>query len=286
MGSLLAETKRILRLFNIRPRKKLGQNFVVSRRLIEDLISFSSLSNHDVVLEIGAGIGSLTLALADVARKVFAVEVDSRLVKVLKWRLKDYDNVEVIQADALAIEFPVVDKIVSNLPFSISSPLTFKLIEEPKFRFAVLTYQKEFAERLVAKPGTHQYGRLTVAVGLFAEVDLLRYVSRNCFYPPPDVDAAVVKLTPKKLESPSEVEEFLLELLKWLFSQRNRKLRSPLLHYLTKVRGLSAEECSEVVRVVPYMEVRVRDLTPRQFIEIADVLFRRLRIIEGSELSG
>ncbi|MCS7386535.1 MAG: 16S rRNA (adenine(1518)-N(6)/adenine(1519)-N(6))-dimethyltransferase RsmA [archaeon GB-1867-005] len=281
MGSLFAETKRILRSFGIKPRRKLGQNFVVCPSLIDDLISFSSLSSCDVVLEIGAGIGTLTEALADVAGKVYAVEVDSRLIEVLEWRLKSYDNVELIHADALTLEFPEVDKVVSNLPFSISSPLTFKLIEKPTFKLAVLTYQREFAERLVAKPGSHQYGRLTVAVSLFADVDLLRYASRNCFYPPPEIDVAVVKLTPRRRPPLSEVEELLLDLLRWLFSQRNRKLKSPLMHYLTRIRGLSANESRVVLELVPYLEVRVRELAPQQFIEVAEALYRGLKGVEG-----
>ena len=181
--SLLHETKQILKMFNIKPKKSLGQNFVVSSALIRDLIKFSSLSNKDLVLEIGAGIGTLTIELARMARKVIAVEIDKKLIEVLKWRLKEFENVEIIHGDILAMKLPEVDKVVSNLPFNISSPVTFKLIEEASFRFAVLTYQKEFAERMVAQPGSPNYGRLTVALNLLAGVEGLYIQSCRDFTP-------------------------------------------------------------------------------------------------------
>lgn len=274
-SDLLSETKRLLKLFNIKPKKSLSQSFVVSINLIRDIIDLSAISPSDVVLEIGAGLGTLTQFLAERAGKVIAIEVDSRLLKVLRWVLRDYDNVDLIHGDALKIDFPLVDKVVSNLPFKISSPITFKLIEEPKFNFAVLTYQREFADRLVAEPGTSQYGRLTVAASLFARVELVRYASRFCFYPPPSVDVAVVKIYPK-MKSLSDDERFLLELLRYLFSQRNRKLRSPLLHYLVKVRNLSKGRSMRILSNIPYLEDRVRDLSPNQFLEVAKIVRREL----------
>lgn len=270
-SDLIRETKRLLKLFNIKPRRSLSQSFIVSVNLINDILNASLLSSSDSVLEIGAGLGTLTRFLAERVGEVIAVEVDSRLMRVLEWVLRDYDNVRLIHGDALKIDLPPVDKVVSNLPFKISSPITFKLIEKPKFSFAVLTYQREFADRLVAEPGTDQYGRLTVAVSLFAEVELVRYASRFCFYPPPSVDVAVVKIYPK-LKCLSDDEIFLLELLKYLFSQRNRKLRSPLLHYLVKVRNLGKSESMRIIQGIPYLESRVRDLSPSQFLEVARIV--------------
>ncbi len=279
--NLLKETKHILRLFNIRPRKSLGQNFVVSRSLISDLINFSSLSSDDIVLEIGAGIGTLTKALAKVARKVIAIEIDYKLIQILKWRLRNLNNVEIIHADVLSIDFPIVNKVVSNLPFSISSPITFKLIENPKFDLAVLTYQREFADRLIAKPGTSNYGRLTVAVNLFAHVEVLKYISRKCFYPEPEVDIAIVKLIPKKKKLSSE-EIFLLDLIRWLFTQRNKKLRKPLLNYLLNVIGLNDKTCTKILNKIPYLEFRVRNLSLNQLLEIAKIILEEgIRIEEN-----
>lgn len=267
-SDLLRETRRLLRSFSIKPKKSLSQSFIVSIDLIHDIIDLSSISSKDTVLEIGAGLGTLTKFLAERAGRVIAVEVDPRLIRVLRWVLRGYDNVELIHGDVLKIDLPNVDRVVSNIPFKISSSLTFKLIEKPKFSFAVLTYQREFADRLIAKPGTSQYGRLTVAVNLFAEVELIRYASRFCFYPPPNVDVAVVKIHPR-FKSLSDDEKFLIDLLRYFFSQRNRKLRSPLLHYLVKVRGLDKKLATSIINKVPYSERRVRDLSPEQFLEVA-----------------
>lgn len=278
---MLSETKRLLKLFDIRPKKLLSQSFIVSIDLIRDIIDSSLLSSSDIVLEIGAGLGTLTRFLADRAGEVVAIEVDPRLFRVLKWVLRGYDNVKLICGDALKIDFPPVDKVISNLPFKISSPITFKLIEGPKFNFAVLTYQREFADRLVAEPGAAQYGRLTVAASLFARVELVRYASRFCFYPPPSVDVAVVKVHPK-MKSLDDDERFLLELLRYFFSQRNRKLRSPLLRYLVKVKNLSKSRSMGILGSVPYSEYRVRDLSPKQFLEVARIIRRELMGVEGS----
>lgn len=151
--------------------KGAGQHFLVDQRVLAGIVEFAELGPGDVVLEIGAGTGNLTRALSKHADKVIAIEKDPNLARQLNYTINT-DNVEIIHADALKIEFPPFNKVVSNLPYQISSPITFKLFKY-KFDFAILMYQHEFAKRIVAKPGTKDYSRLTVTTQYFAQTKLL-----------------------------------------------------------------------------------------------------------------
>ncbi len=259
--------KGLLRKYNIRPKKSLGQTFTISKSLLLEMTNYAEVGAEDTVLEVGAGLGCLTRVLAEKAKKVLAVEVDRRLVKVLRNELGAYKNIEIIEGDFLEMEGLKADKVVSTIPYSIASPLTFKLLKDVDFKLAVLVYQKEFAERLVAKPGTRSYGRLTVAVSLSAEVKIIRYVPRFMFYPIPDVDSAMVLIKPKEYRI-KNYEEFL-RFIRILFSQRNKILLGVLRrasgkglipdvneelipHDLAKkrVRELSLEELFTIYRAV------------------------------------
>ena len=221
-NELLRYTKHILAKYEVKPKKKLGQSFTIDPSLLLDLVAYADIQPTDLVLEVGAGVGCLTRLLAEKARKVIAIEVDSRLVKALREVFKENSNVEVVEGDFLKMYGLKADKVVSTVPYSIASPFTFKLLKEVDFKQAILTFQKEFAERLIAKPGSRDYGRLTVTTSYYADVKLLRFVSRRCFYPVPDVDSAIVEVK-RRDKPPFRVnEESFMKLVKILFSQRNR----------------------------------------------------------------
>ena len=145
--SLLQRTKRFIHLHKFLPKKRLGQNFTVDRTLLQRMISCASLNKEDVVLEVGAGLGFLTELLSQECKRVVAVEVDSKLVKILKDQLHGLQNVDLIEGDILSVNVPPFNKMVSTPPYSISSPILFWLLERA-FDCAILTFQKEFAERL------------------------------------------------------------------------------------------------------------------------------------------
>lgn len=217
---LLSYVKFTLKQYGVKPRRSLGQSFTIDPFLIRNLLEYAEVGPRDEVLEIGGGVGCLTKALALKARKVVTVEVDRRLAQALRKLAVELGNVEVVEGDFLELEGWKVDKVVSTVPYSIASPLILKLVRDFKFEKAVLTFQKEFAERLVASPGSSNYGRLTVAVSAYAEVKVLRYVSRRSFYPTPDVDSAIVEV---RLREPSfKVDDDFLKLVEKLFAQRNK----------------------------------------------------------------
>ena len=178
---LFSETISLLKQYKVHPRKKYSQNFLINPNLIEWHIEFADLSSEDEVLEIGPGLGFLTLALAQVVRQVTCVEVDEFMVRILQDRFKEVKNIRIIQGDILKVPDSVFDgkKVISNTPYKISSPLLFKLFQT-QYVLALLTFQQEFARRLAASPGEQKYGRLTVNASRFATIKSLKQISRRC----------------------------------------------------------------------------------------------------------
>jgi 16S rRNA (adenine1518-N6/adenine1519-N6)-dimethyltransferase len=272
---LLRTAKRLLRHYNFSPKKRLGQNFMVNSALLEEMISYANVTKDDTVLEVGAGLGFLTRRLSRKCRSVIAVEVDPKLVEILKAELIGLGNVTLIEADVLQASIPPFKKVVSTPPYSISSPLLFWLLEK-KFDCAVLTFQKEFAERLAASVGSKDYGRLTVGTYYRAEVELLRPVSKGMFYPPPAVDSLVVRLEQREGPPfPVDDEQTFFELVRILFTQKNRKVRNAITPLL-RMRGIKGEEANKLADSLPFHDKRVRKLAPEDFADLANVIVRKL----------
>jgi 16S rRNA (adenine1518-N6/adenine1519-N6)-dimethyltransferase len=274
----VGRTKYLLQVYGVRPKKRLGQHFLLDIVSLRNMISYADLSREDVVLEVGAGFGFLTRLLAERCRKVAAFEVDPKLVQALRKQLMDLENVELVEGDILKTSLPPFDKVVSTPPYSISSPLLFKLLEQD-FKLAVLTFQEEFAERLAAPVGSKDYSRLTVAVYYQADVELLDRVPRTAFFPPPDVDSTIVRLKPKK-EPPFHMkdEKEFFGLLKSVFTQRNKKLRNAVLNYLLK-KGMTKAKAQELADSLTFHDKRVRDLAPEDFGALTNEILEKTSVL-------
>jgi 16S rRNA (adenine1518-N6/adenine1519-N6)-dimethyltransferase len=272
--NLLKRAKHLLRLYEVSPKKRLGQNFAVDLGMLQRFVSHASLTEDDVVLEVGPGFGFLTRFLSSKCKKVIAVEIDPQLVSFLRTQLHSLKNIELIEGDILKISLPSFNKVVSAPPYSISSPLIFRLLEQ-QFDWAVLILQKEFAERLAASVGTKDYGRLTVNVYYRAEVELLEVVPRIMFYPPPDVDSMMVRLKPRTAPFHVDDEETFFGLIRTLFTQRNRKVRNGLISFLHQQHGLTGKEAVELADSTIYSTKRVREMAPEDFGILANELFRK-----------
>ncbi|MEM2875193.1 MAG: 16S rRNA (adenine(1518)-N(6)/adenine(1519)-N(6))-dimethyltransferase RsmA [Candidatus Hadarchaeales archaeon] len=263
---------RLLRDAGIRPSRRAGQHHVIDRSLLLRMANHALLSRDDVVLEVGAGVGNLTEILAERAGRVIAVERDRRFGKALREMERRHPNVSVVFCDVLMADLPDFNKVVSNIPYSISSEFTFMLLER-KFDLAVLLYQEEFARRLVARPGSKDYGRLTVSVYRRAEVELLDEVPPESFYPPPRVSSRVVRL--RLREPPFEVDdEKFSSMVRALFQHRNQRARNALFRSFHEVFPgvrLSREERRKRAEHIlgEMADVRVFELSPEQFAEIS-----------------
>ncbi|AEG19297.1 16S rRNA (adenine(1518)-N(6)/adenine(1519)-N(6))-dimethyltransferase RsmA [Methanobacterium paludis] len=271
---MLSETLKILKKQDIRLDKRKGQNYLVNKTVLSKIITNAELSSEDTVLEIGAGIGTLTIPLAKRVRHVFAVEQDSKVAEVLIERLEDLgvSNVNVIVGDATKMEFPEFNKVVSNLPYKISSPITFKLLKN-KFDFAILMYQREFADRMVAKAGEKNYSRLSVMMHFCSKVEFLFEVSKDSFFPKPKVSSAVIKLTPKNAAE-SGVDEFFLKTVRALFQHKKKNVRNALLDSFHEIDDMDKKSAKKVVSNLKsdFLVDKVFKLEPNEIMAISKEL--------------
>ena len=205
----------------MKKKDKKGQHFLIDRGVIERIASYAELKDDDRVLEIGPGTGNLTEVLAPRVSRVYAVEVDPDLAAKLNHR-----GIQVINADALEVELPDYNKIVSNLPYQISSKITYRLISRP-FELAVLMYQREFAMRMTAPVGSERYGRLAMVVGHFSHAEILETVPKTAFWPMPPVNSAVIRLRPR-LERPGVSAAKFMKITEGLFNNRRKKVKNAL----------------------------------------------------------
>jgi 16S rRNA (adenine1518-N6/adenine1519-N6)-dimethyltransferase len=230
VAGLLAE-------FNLHPRKRFGQNFLVDEHVLERIVAAAELTPADTVLEIGPGLGTLTAALAAQAGQVVAVELDRELLPVLESTVGSLPNVRILQGDILQLPLDQVlppgnapYKVVANLPYYVTSPvlLKFLLADRPWARL-VFMVQREVAERLAASPGSKAYGSLSVVLRFSAEPAIMARVPRTAFFPPPEVDSAVVALSPRPAPLPSGPErETFFRVVRGAFGQRRKKLSNAL----------------------------------------------------------
>ncbi len=230
-GRLLG-ARRIRELFEthgIRPHKELGQNFVIDPNTIRKVVDVAGDLSDKIVLEIGAGAGSLTLGLAGAARRVIAIEFDERVVPALREALLGIDNVEVAEGDAMKLDYASLEAtvMVANLPYNIAVPLVITVLENaPQITSLTVMTQREVGERLAATPGTKSYGQVSVLVGYWARATVAARISRNAFFPVPTVDSVLVRID--RREPPEVSYARLNEIVKAAFAQRRKTVRNTL----------------------------------------------------------
>ena len=279
-----ANTMAVLKKYNFSFQKKYGQNFLIDTNILERIISESEITKDDCVLEIGPGIGTMTQYLAESAKRVIAVEIDRSLIPILEDTLSDYDNVTVINDDILKVDIqklcdgyndsrPI--KVVANLPYYITTPIIMGLFESHvPLKSITIMVQKEVADRMQQKPGSKDYGALSLAVQYYAKPEIVAEVSPNCFIPKPNVSSAVIRLT-RYENPPIEVdnEHFMFSLIRASFNQRRKTLANGLAN-----GGLGLDR-ETVNRALEKMElsltVRGEALTLEQFAILSNILGKK-----------
>lgn len=274
-----AAVKALLRERGLRPNRRWGQNFLIDGNLLERVAAAADLTPSDRVLEIGPGLGALTRVLAAHSERVLAVEIDPGLYAALsEATLTDLENVHVLHADFLELDLagaipaelgPGRHPVVANIPYSITSPVVVRLLEHRQFfDRIVLMVQKEVADRLAARPGTSDYGSLTLFVHLFADARAVRFVSRRAFLPAPDVDSEIVRLdvleTPRYPDLPAQD---YLAVVHAAFQQRRKSLSNSL---TGPALGWSKEQARERLERAGIDPIRRGEtLTPEEFAALA-----------------
>ena len=276
------KTIEIIQKYQFAFQKKFGQNFLIDGRVLEKIIAAAEITEEDMVLEIGPGIGTMTQYLAEQARQVVAVEIDKNLIPILEETLKDYKNITVINEDILKLNIgelaekynqgkPI--KVVANLPYYITTPIIMGLFESnvPIANIAVMV-QKEVAERMQAGPGTKDYGALSLAVQYYASPNIVANVPPNCFIPRPSVGSAVIRLT-RYEKPPVEVldSRLMFDLIRASFNQRRKTLQNSL-NNAQNLTFTKEQIANAILSLDLPASVRGEALTLEQFAGLANAL--------------
>lgn len=285
MGSL-EETKYILKKYNIRANKKLGQNFLIDDNAIDKIVSSAEIGKDDLVIEIGPGLGTLTSKLLEKAGKVIAIELDEKMIKILTDRFKLYNNFTLINKDILKVDLKklITDnitetgraKIVANLPYYITTPIIMRLLED-KLNIESITVmvQKEVADRITETPGGKLSGAITYSVNYYAKTEEIAFVGKESFIPSPEVDSKVIKLKIRNVP-PVNVknEEMFFNVIKASFMQRRKTLINGLVN-----SGIIKDK-ERLEHIFKQMnlekEIRGEKLTLEQFAELSNLIVENI----------
>ena len=281
----MTSPQTILKAWNLRARKELGQNFLREPTLAENIVNLAAIGCQDLVLEIGAGLGAMTIPAARRARRVIAVEKDRLLVPLLQAELlaQGLQHVQIMEANILALDLNRLAEqegqafvVIGNLPYNISSQVMVKLITERRsVRRAVLMFQKELADRLCAAPGNRTYGRLSVLLQYCAEMKVLREIKAEMFYPKPKVGSTVLQIDFKaRIEPQVSDEALMIRVVQAAFGQRRKTLRNALAGGLLPLGSAGAVAVLEAAVIDP--QRRAETLSVADFVRLTDAVGRYL----------
>lgn len=275
-------TLEVIKKYDFAFQKKFGQNFLIDGNVVEKIVRQAGVTKEDFVLEIGPGIGTMTQILCENAREVAAVEIDDKLIPILKETLAGYDNVTVIHEDILKVDIAKLAeekncgkpiKVVANLPYYITTPIIMGLFEsQVPLDSITIMVQKEVADRMQVGPGTKDYGALSLAVQYYAKPEVVLNVPASCFMPRPNVDSAVIRLT--RHSEPRVVvkdEKLLFKIIRASFNQRRKTLanglsNSPEIH-------LTKEQIQQAIETAGFaLTIRGEALTLEEFGKLADII--------------
>ena len=284
MENILEETRFIMKKYNIKANKNLGQNFLINEEVVKEIVNCSNISNEDLVIEIGPGLGTLTKFLLEEAGKVICIELDTKMLQILEDRFSLYNNFEVINEDVLKVDLKKIIKdekekkkiknvkIVANLPYYITTPIIMKLLEdELELESITVMIQKEVADRLIAIPGQKNTGAITYSVYYYATSEAILEVPNSSFIPEPEVTSKVIKLNIRKepVVIPKNKEK-MFRIIKYAFMHKRKTLLNSLTNnkiFNNKQQGI------EILNALHINEnIRPEELTLEEFAKISDNL--------------
>lgn len=279
----LIETRKIMKKFNIVANKRYGQNFLIDDNILEEIVNSADITKDDLVIEIGPGLGNLTEYILSRAKYAILVEIDSKMIKVLEDRFKDRKNYILINDDILKVNIDkLVEeikskndlsfrsvKVVANLPYYITTPIIFKLLEdENSISDITVMVQKEVAQRMVAKPKSKDFGILTLMVDYFSNANIIVLVPNSSFIPEPGVMSAVINLKKNRKYSVKN-EKMFFELIHKAFAQRRKKMINSLSS--TNFNNMTKQELEDLFKRCNLdFNTRAEELTIEEFIELVN----------------
>lgn len=273
------EIREILIKNEFRFKKSLGQNFITDSTLLDGIVRDSGITSEDVVLEIGTGAGTLTRAIAKIARKVVTFDIDMSLQPILQETLAELDNIQVIFRDIMKLSDDEIlnytggqFKIVANIPYNITTPLIMRFAESNlPIVSATFMVQQEIADRLTAEAGSSEYGSITISLALKGEVKILRKVNKHVFFPVPKVDSAVVFILFNSSRYEFKDEKTLKRLIRSGFHMRRKTFTNNITSAFPEI---SKETINNLLKSLGFNEdVRGEDLTVEDYIKVSDAIF-------------
>ena len=271
------KTQELVKKYNFKFSKSLGQNFLIDDSVLSDIVSGAEVNKDDLIIEIGPGVGSLTALLINEAKRVVSIELDNDLIPILQQELGQYENFSLIHKDALKVDFNEIIgeeksvKLVANLPYYVTTPIIVKLLKEGyNFKSLTIMIQKEVAERIDAEPNCKDYGSLSLLVQYYCNTRIIRRVPPTCFIPRPKVDSIVIRLD--RLEEPKvkvKDEHLMFEIIRNAFNMRRKTLWNGV-----KFLGMNKEKLEEAfgkANIDP--KRRGETLTLQEFATLADRIY-------------
>ena len=293
MENILEETKNIMRRYDIKPNKSLGQNFLINSEVVENIVQSSDITKDDMVIEIGPGLGVLTKYLLEKAKKVVCIELDTKMVKILQDRFSEHDNIEIINTDVLKINLnEIIEKnkgeirkvkVVANLPYYITTPIIMKLIEDRlDIESITVMIQKEVADRLIEIPGGKNTGAITYTVYYYCTSKKIMEVPNTSFIPEPEVTSEIIKMDLRdKPVVDVENPQIMFRIIKSAFMQRRKTLLNALTNanvFINKEQGINTLKELNLKE-----HVRAEELTIQDFSNITKIVFGKLKGKNGTD---
>ena len=273
------EVQLILKQLKIIPNKKLGQNFLTDKNIVNKVISFSELSYDDIILEIGPGLGALTEELVKMVKRIYSIEIDHRLYSYLNKKFSNFNNIEIIHGNILELEIPFHTKVVSNIPYSITGPILEKIFYKKEPPIGVLIIEKSIADRIFTSENYKNFSRISIGTNAFINPVSKLTISRMSFYPIPKISLSLIKIIPNEQLNPFLMEkdsiDFFLKFIAGIMPYKNKNIVNALdLYFKTLKRNrYTKEEILMILQKNNYENKKLFSFKIEEFIEISKLFY-------------
>lgn len=273
------EAKLILHQLNLKPKKHLGQNFLTDNNILKKIISISEISKNDIILEIGPGLGALTERLVEKAKKVYAVEIDKTLYKYLSEKFSNYNNIKLINSNILKYQIPPCNKVISNIPYSITGPIFEKVFFNQNPPIGILIVEKAIADRIFISGIYKNFSRISISTNAYLQPVVKFTVSRNGFYPAPRIDLSLIKVIPKEKINPFLLENksatFFLKFIAGIMPYKNKSIANALTLFFKNNSDYSytKERILQILHENNYENKKLVEFQIEEFIELSKLFY-------------
>lgn len=273
------EVKLILDQLNFKPKKSLGQNFLIDQNVLDKIITKSNISSDDIILEIGPGLGALTAKLAERAKKIYAIEIDPILIKYLQKKFSIYKNIEIIHRDILSGVIPIHNKVVANIPYTITGPILEKVFFKSNPPEGIMIIEKKISKRIFFKGEYKNFSRITIGVNSFMKPVSMHDISSHCFYPVPKIDLSLIKIIPKENINQFLLEEskrnFFLKFIAGIMPFKNKNISNALKIFFrnNRTKNFEKEKFIKLLKAINLDDDKVFRFDVDQLIQISKLVF-------------